>query len=31
VVVDWPNCRLAEALGFRVTTIAPDRLCVGRR
>jgi hypothetical protein len=30
-VVDWSNCRVAEALGFRVTTIAPQRLCLGQR
>jgi len=31
VVVDWSRCRLAEQLGFHVTTIAPDRLCLGER
>jgi uncharacterized membrane protein len=31
VVVDWSRCRLAEQLGFRVTTIAPGRLCLGQR
>jgi uncharacterized membrane protein len=31
VVVDASRCRLAETLGFVVTTIAPDRLCLGRR
>jgi len=31
VVVAWPRCRLAEQLGFRVTTIAPGRLCLGQR